>query len=227
MPVTLNPTGAGTQDDRRSDMFIRLDLSAEDKSFVVYRKFVSNDPMSDFLPQKDATWSQTSVGMPKALLELARRNANFTHRIFREHEDGSETILGEDDGMIIHYEGTFAGDRYIDRGRIVSDEEAEMMMEAGQTLPQYAMWEFRIGEVIATDGPQLRERLLESAEQKAAHERESMFTAVRDAFSALIPQNEPVTLEEAEAGEAQVKEVVGAELSQKMKAALKEAKGAA
>ena len=54
-----------------------------------------------------------------------------------------------------------------------------------------------------------------------------MFTAVRDAFSALIPQNEPVTLEEAEAGEAQVKEVVGAELSQKMKAALKEAKGAA
>ena len=81
MPVTLNPTGAGTQDDRRSDMFIRLDLSAEDKSFVVYRKFVSNDPMSDFLPQKDATWSQTSVGMPKALLELARRNATFTHRI--------------------------------------------------------------------------------------------------------------------------------------------------
>lgn len=224
MPVTLNPTGTGTQDPTRAEMFVHLDVSREDKHTVIYRKFISNDPMNDFIPEKGKKWKQVSVGLPKALLELARRNPNFQQRMLRENPDGSTKILGEDDGMIIHYEGKYVGDRYMDRGRIVTDEDAEVMMEAGNTLPVFAMWEFCISDVIATDGPQRREGLLLSHEQKAAHEREGMFTAVRDAFASLVPQGVPRTLEEAEAGEAVAKDTVSPELGVKMKAALREAK---
>jgi hypothetical protein len=205
-------------------MFVRLDISEEDKKFIVFRKFVSNNPMSDFLPDKEKVWKQTSVGMPPALLELSRRNPSFNHRLFRENPDGSTKTIGEDDGMILKYEGRYAGERYIDRGRIIPDEEADMMMEAGTKLVTFAMWEFRLESVIATDGPKLRERLMETGEQKAAHEREGMFTAVRDAFAALIPQAVPLTVEEAEEGERAVKETSVA-LTNKMREALKESKG--
>lgn len=220
MPVTLNPTGTGVQDPKRSDMFVRLNLDNDQREFIVYRKFVSNHPLNDFIPDKDKVWEQTSVGMPRALLELARKNPNFQHRLFTEAPDGSTKLLGEDDGLIIHYHGSYSGDRYLDRGRILSQEEADMMMEAGTAVPQFAMWEFRVAEVIVTDGPNLRERLLESAEQKAAHERQSMFGAVRDAFAALIPQELPATVGEAEAIEAQVKEVASKELAERMRAAM-------
>jgi hypothetical protein len=224
MPITLNPAGKGVQDPRRAEMFVNLDLSKPDLDFVVYRKFVSNHPENDFVPQREKVWAQTSVGMPKALLELARKNPNFRHRLFTESADGTTAILGEDDGMIIHYSGTFAGDRYLDRGRIVSDEEAEVMMEAGNTLPQFSMWEFRISDVIATDGPQRRADILQSNDQKAARERESMFTAVAEAFAQLVPQTEPRTLEEAETGEAEAKPPTTPDMRDKMRQAM-EAKG--
>lgn len=227
MPVVLNPTGTGTQDPRRPEMFVRLDLPDAAKEFIVFRKFVSNNSMNDFLPDKNKKWPQTTVGMPNALLELARRNPNFQHRLLRENPDGSQTTLGPDDGMILKFEGTYAGDRYVDRGRLVSDEDADIMMEAGHTVPQFAMWEFRLVEVIATDGPQRRDDILQNAEQKAAKERESMFTAITDAFKAVMgPTNpEPLTLAEAEGQEELVKSS-STELSSKMKAALAEAKGA-
>lgn len=227
MPVTLNPTGTGTQDPRRPEMFVRLDLPEGATDSVVFRKFVSNNSLNDFLPNQDKKWSQTTVGMPKALMELARRNPNFQHRLLRENPDGSNTTLSPDDGMILKFEGSYAGDRYVDRGRLVSNDDADIMMEAGHTVPQFGMWEFRLAEVIATDGPQRREDILANAEQKAAKEREGMFTAITDAFKAVMgPTNpEPLTLAEAEGQEDLVKST-SAELSTKMKAALKEAKGA-
>ena len=224
MPVILNPAGAGKQDPNRADAFVYLTLSQQDKDFVLYRKFVSNDPLNDYIPDRNSEWLQTSVGLPKAIIDLSRSNPNFEHRLLRENSDGTTKILGEDDGLIIQYVGTYAGDRYLDRGRILSAEEADMMMEAGNRVPQFAMWEFRIKDVIATEGPKLRERLLESAEQKAAHERESMFSAIRDAFQAVMGGSgnpEPRTVKEAEAQEALVKEIVKTDdIHAKMKSVL-------
>jgi hypothetical protein len=226
MPVVLNPTGTGTQDPRRPEMFVRLDLPDSAKDFVVFRSFVSNNSLNDFLPDKNMKWPQTTVGMPKALLELARRNPNFQHRLLRENPDGEKTTLGPDDGMILKFEGSYAGDRYVDRGRMVSDDDADIMMEAGHAVPQFAMWEFRLKEVIATDGPQRREDILSNAEHKAAKEREGMFGAITDAFKAVMgPTNpEPLTLAEAE-GQEELAKSTSSELSSKMKAALSAAKG--
>ena len=208
MPIVLDPTGAGVQDVNRADMFIRLNLSEEDKEQVIYRKFISNNPMNDFIPQIGKDWTEQTVGMPRTLLDLARKNSNFRHRLFRKTKTGEQKTVGDDDGMILTFVGTYAGERFVDRGRIVRQDEAEEMMEAGTHIPTFALWQFRLKEVVATDGPNLRGRLMESQDQQAAREREGMFKSVADAFRSIAGTPEPSTLEEAELQEVTAKDVV-------------------
>lgn len=224
MPIVLDPTGAGVQDSNRADMFIRLDLSDKDRSQVIYRKFISNDPMNDFIPQIGKEWIEQTVGLPRTLIDLARKNTNFRQRLFRQSANGDTKILGEDDGLILTFVGTYAGERYVDRGRIVTDDTAEEMMEAGNVIPTFALWQFRLKEVIATDGPNLRDRLMESQDQQAAREREGMFKTMAQAFAQFLPSKEPSTLAEAELQEANVKNV-DTVMSDKLQAALDEAEG--
>lgn len=80
--------------------------------------------------------------------------------------------IKEDQGVIISLEGTRRpGFVHRHMGREVTPIEAEeIRSETSRRVPEFAVWDYKITEVLQTDGPEARRELLESYESKRKRE---------------------------------------------------------
>lgn len=85
----------------------------------------------------------------------------------------------EEDGIILTLTGTRRGQVAMDRGREVSEFDAQDIEERGNVrLPRFIAYDFRITDVTVTDGPQQRAELMMSNEARARADRNSLSGAI-------------------------------------------------
>lgn len=196
MPVVIDAaqkkktTKSRTYIGRRRGRFDELDLDQQQTSFVCYRVLQNiNNEVSDIHVDEDKVWVEEFTGTPPTL-----KTAGLSPRIFLKsdfHENGM-TEIQDDLGMIIRYHGTCAGKRGVNsQGDIITMEEAEERQElTGEESEAYNLWEFRIANVIITDGPELKERALDTADEQRKGSESKMMEAITKAFSAIGAQQE-------------------------------------
>jgi hypothetical protein len=97
---------------------------------------------------------------------------------------GDKLGLSEDDGVIINFQGTPRGEVAItSEGSILTDEEADLREEAtGQNMPRYMAFDFRIKKLTKTDGPQQREMLMKSLDQRRQDSESTLIETLTAAF---------------------------------------------
>jgi hypothetical protein len=105
-------------------------------------------------------------------------------QVTSDKRHGDKLGLSEDDGVIIDFLGTPRGEVAITgEGNILTDEEAEMREEAtGQNLPRYMAFDFRIRKLTKTDGPQQREMLMKSIDQRRQDSESTLIETLTSAF---------------------------------------------
>jgi len=87
---------------------------------------------------------------------------------------GALVSVGEDDGLILRLEGKRRPhSTWRHMGRELDEFEAkEIMTETRRTIPEFACWDYRLVEVVVTDGPEQKAELLESTEQAKRRSRD-------------------------------------------------------
>lgn len=186
MPVVLDSQAealeVNTIKGHRRGLFEELVLTEEQTGTIIYRKLESlNTELSDTYHPPEHTWVEEFTGLPQSL-----REAGLTSRVFTRKGDDEE-VLSEDDGLIIRYHGTCAGERgRNERGTIISKKEADENQElSGDEQPMYHLWEFRIAFVVRTDGPARKERLMDSVEDQRTRSEAGLLSSIEKAFEAM------------------------------------------
>jgi len=175
--VAIKPGGRAKG---RFDVFV---LKEEQSKPVLYRKLESQNPdISDTQTDTSKVWVQQYTGMPSAL-----KDSGVDPRILVKDDLGNEGAIKEDDGFILTFHGTYAGERALDeRGIPISIDQAEEFQELTGKVPnKFNLWEFRLHEVVITDGPERRAKLMESAEEQRNKAEDKMLTSLEKAFSAM------------------------------------------
>ena len=167
MPVELSTkdTPLVATEKQNPSKGIPIPLTDEQKSTVVMSKFISNN-------SKKADWEPADVWIEEVVSDVLKgRNARIM-------VDGH--AVTPDDGLIIRLEGRFAGLVGILPGQPPMDEAAvETYQETtgGEPVPMYQRWDFRIVSVLRTDGPQAREALTRTEDQKRLNAQTEMYQA--------------------------------------------------
>jgi hypothetical protein len=191
MPVTLDlvspevlPKEEWMEKGHRRGLFEELRLTDDQKEAVIYRKVESlNSEVSDTFHPPDTIWHEQFTGMPQSLIQ-----AGLSPRVFVSREGESQGSVQIEDGLIMTFNGVCAGPRSMDdRGRIISMEEAEEIQElSGEEEPSvWNLWEFRLVSLIRTDGPNRKESLLDSAEDKQNKSETRLVDMITNAFAAV------------------------------------------
>jgi hypothetical protein len=167
---------------RGKGRFDTYNLSQRNTKPVLYRKLEAQNPeMTDVQTPIGAIWTEQFTDVPAQL-----KRSGVDPRIFVK--DGKEIeALKEDDGFILTFHGTFGGERVFNReGRPITVDQAEELQElTGEEPVKYNLWEFRLHEVVLTDGPQRRQKLMESVEEQRMQSEDSMLKSVEKAFAAI------------------------------------------
>jgi len=183
MPITIDENQYAEQDtDRKRDMFKNVELTEEQKEWVGFRKMESLNPeLSDVFHPIDCTWMVEETDIPQAL-----KSMGVSPRIFLK-KGNEETPIGVDDGYIFQWFGTCAGERGIDtNGDIISVEAAEdKELSSGDELGRINLWEFRLGKLIKTDGPQRTQQLQETMEQQRQDTQDDLVKTITKAFASV------------------------------------------
>jgi len=101
-----------------------------------------------------------------------------------DRNHGDKIGLSEDDGVIIDFQGSPRGEVAITgEGSILTDEEADLREEAtGQNMPRFMAFDFRIKKLTKTDGPQQREKLMKSIDQRREDSESTLIETLTSAF---------------------------------------------
>ncbi len=140
-----------------------VDLTEAQKSQVIFRKYESPNPMLSDTHHNGAEW----------LIQLT----------------ADERIgLTEDDGCIIDFIGRRTGEvGILPSGEVLDAASVEVREETtGQNVPRYTQWEFRIGKITKTDGPQGRLELHRSLDEKRKEGETDMFNSIASAFATAV-----------------------------------------
>lgn len=174
------------QDPKRSERFVHIPVPEEAQKVVAYSKVESQNIMrSDRITAVEKELWEEFTGMPPLVLAATRRSPEYTAAIQVEEPDGTVRNPGVQDGFIWRYCGTYGGIVwYTHDNRQITQDEANSIIESGMgRQPQkYNLWQFRLRELILTDGPARRERLMESYEQQRARSETHMADAMTNAF---------------------------------------------
>lgn len=175
MPIIIDPTAVASavQDSRRKlDRYAYMELTPEQKGMVVYSKLESQGDLADLRHTNSWVEQYTAIGEG----QLGYRN------IFVQHDDGEqpEGGAGDHEGLIFTFHGAPAGTVALDPNtkQILTQAQAEIQEETfNQRLPRYTQWDFKLHEVIVTDGPARRARLMESNEEQRARSEEKYLSS--------------------------------------------------
>ena len=154
---------------------VPLALTEDQKSAVVLTKYISTDPLH-------ADWQPAGEWWEQIIADVGggRRRS----RIMVSGENGQPRGVNEDDGLIINIIGTMTGQVGILAGRApMSMEEVEAHIDATEEpVPLFQRWDFRVRSVLKTNGPQQRESLMRSEDQKKQEAQAEMFGTITAAF---------------------------------------------
>jgi hypothetical protein len=181
----------GPDDPNKGGMYRRVNLTDEEKKYVVYTKYeaLSTD-VSDTQHDKKFPWVDQFTATPGWLQEVAAR-------ISVDLGDGQFQMLDTDHSYVVTFWGSPAGEYGIAQdGLILTRVEAEdrMVTTGRRNIPIFTRWDFKMVEAAMTDGFELRRKLVESANQRAKTEQADMFAAFKDFFQQMSaakgePQN--------------------------------------
>jgi len=148
---------------------IALDLDERQRETVVLTKFISNNPVhADWQPSGEWYEETTSdVGRGKnPRIIVGKRAASI------------------DDGLIIQLVGTMSGLVGILPGQPpMSESQVEAYQDATeQPVPMFQQWDFRIKSILRTNGPEARQALSRSEDQKRKNAQTEMFEAFTKMF---------------------------------------------
>mgnify|MGYP001560339647 CR=1 FL=1 len=171
MPIVIEPTAVASavQDSHHKlDRYAIMGLTPEQSLTVVYSKLESQGDLAD-LRHTTPPWVEQYTSISEG--QLGYRN------IFIHHGDGEppESGAGDHEGFIFTFHGAPSGTVALDPNtkQILTQAQADIQEETfNQRLPRYTQWDFRLHEVIVTDGPARRARLMESNEEQRARAEE-------------------------------------------------------
>ena len=153
------------QDPRHKlDRYAHMQLTPEQKGVVVYSKLESQGDLAD-LRHTTAPWIEQYTAVAEG--QLGYRNFAVAH----ENDDQPPGGAAEHDGMIFTFHAAPSGTVALDPNtrQILTETQASIQEETfNQRLPRYTQWDFKLHEVIVTDGPERRARLMESNEEQRA-----------------------------------------------------------
>ena len=180
---------AGTFRTRRRRGEVReIALTDHQKSFVCYRKLENqNNETSDTYHPPDGVWEEEFTGMPQSLKQMG-----MSPRIFVNDRYDGEVELTDEMGIIVRYAGKFAGPRSLNSsGDVISAEEAEenLELQGGGEPSIYNLWNFHIKAIAITNGPELKERALDSAEEQRKSSESKMMDTILSAFERVGSQD--------------------------------------
>lgn len=167
----------------KTDEYARVKLPEEVSKQVVYIKLERTDNLSDTQHSATHPWVEQFTAIREGY------EPGFT-AVHSTGETG-ETVQGfsEDLGYILTFHGTFSGTRAIDENNreVLTEEQATLRETMFNTrFPRARQFDFRLHEVIKTDGPPRRRRVTEAAESQAAHAQEQMFKKQEEFFAKLL-----------------------------------------
>jgi hypothetical protein len=139
-----------------------VSLTKAQRDTIVFTKYESQNPMvSD--TQHQGTW-HIQVTSDQSL--------------------GDKLGLREDDGVIIDFEGIPRGEVAISSlGEELSDSQAALREETtGQNLPRFIAFDFRVKKLTKTDGPEQRELLMKSVDQRRQDSESTLIETLTKAF---------------------------------------------
>jgi len=172
MPVLINTKefDGGTQVDLENG--VPLDLTDDQRQQVVLTKYISNNPAR-------ADWQPEGEWIEEVTSDVASRKRN--PRIVLEKEGRGVQI---DDGLIIRLKGTLSGLVGILPGQPpMTEAQVDAYRDAtDQAVPMYQQWDFRVERILQTNGPQAREALARSEDQKRQAAQTDMYNAIAKAF---------------------------------------------
>ncbi len=173
MPVSLNLSKRAAVNNPDMSKGVPLELTDEQKRAVVLTKYISTNPLV-------ADWQPNGLWWEQVISDVGggRRKARIT--IDGEYDsNGDPKGVTPDKGLIIDLHGTLSGVVGILPGRApMSESEIEEHFDAtSQTVPMYQKWDFRVAKVLVTNGPELRENLSRTEEQKRLNSQTEMFDA--------------------------------------------------
>jgi hypothetical protein len=181
--LLLDPGTAVQDPKRKADVYARMILPETLKSQVFYIKIEMTDGRSDTKHDPGYPWVEQFTAMREGF-EPGYHNINSVD------PSGTEVQgVSEDQGFIMTFHGTPGGQIAVDEQNmsIMPDSQAQMQEDNfGISLPRGVQWDFRLHEVIFTDGPESRERVQEHAEQQRARAEEKSFTRQEAFFEKLI-----------------------------------------
>jgi len=185
------------QDPTRNDGFAELPLTDTQKNMILYRKYEAvSDKLSDTQHDPAYPWIDGPfTSLPLEVADALVRNPDYDGNILYNKKG-----IGEDTGIIWEFWGRPAktlNGVVIPSGYVHADFRAKKILTpqqaseeaglfGGKVPAKYRMWEFRLHRAIWTDGPQRRARLMETAEQQAAHSQEKMTNSMAAAFDKVL-----------------------------------------
>ncbi len=176
----------GPDDPSKGGMYRRLNLTDEEKEFVVYSQYEAMSlDISDTLHDPNYPWVDQFTATPGWLQEVAARMSVDTG-------DGYQ-MLDVDHSYVITLHGKPAGEYGIAQdGTIMTRTEAEdrMVATGRRNIPLFVKWDFRVVEAVMTDGFEARRRLVESTDQRMKEEQAGTFTALKNMFQTVLQDNQ-------------------------------------
>lgn len=176
-PVTLDLSKEVLPSNRDRDLVngVHILLNDSQKDEVVMTKWISTDP-------QHADWRPEGFWDEEVTVDVGGRGK--TKRIQVEGADGELRSLGVDDGTIVKLRATMTSIVGMVPGLPpMSQEAAEDYEDAqGMNVPRFQQWDFRIREVLKTDGPESRRQLTRGEDQKRINAQTEMYDAFTKMF---------------------------------------------
>jgi hypothetical protein len=174
MPVLLDVTKEAQVQRRDLSAGVPLILDSLANQ-VVMTKYISNSNLI-------ADWQPAGEWFEQVVVDTGRTGR--VPRITVAGMDGQPRGVTINDGLIIDLIGTMAGLFGILPGQPPMDEEQVADFEAAteKNVPMFQRWDFRIKRVLKTNGPEARESLAKSEDQKRQAAQTEMFDAFTKMF---------------------------------------------
>jgi hypothetical protein len=176
MSVLISPEDELLKENETRDLVngvpVKFDTSPDS---IVLTKYITTDA-------RKADWRPEKEWVEQVTTDVGGKGKSI--RISVPGFDGEPRSVTIHDGLVIDLLGTLSGIVGITPGHApMNEREAEDYTDAtGEPVPRFQKWDFRITKVVKTDGPQAREGLNRSEEQKRLGSEASMFEAFKKMF---------------------------------------------
>lgn len=175
MPVVLDLDAVIEEEKPDYDKGVPLDF--EGQTDVVLTKFITTNPnKACWMPDPDGEWYEeltTDLGGGKKSV-----------RVGVVGDNGKLRSVNVDDGLIFRIDGKMVGLVGLLPGRPpMGPAEVDAYVDQNDhPVPMYQQWDFRVTNVVKTNGPQEREKMHRSDDQKRINSQEDMYRAFQKMF---------------------------------------------